>query len=197
MRILDWVVLLRMAPLALLVLAMFISPHGARAGPQRIIAVNAGGPSFVSTDDTVYEADRYHNGGEASEYGIRFPIANTNDPELYQTERFALTGQDLLYTLPMPLDIEGTFVLTLKFSEVYFSEPGQKVFAIVLNGHRIVEELDIFRKVGKNAAYDIHREFQLEKDNTLTIDGRNVEYDGELQVPPQVRRENKPSNHVY
>lgn len=27
---------------------------------------------------------RYHTGGEASDFGIQFPISGTDDPELYQ-----------------------------------------------------------------------------------------------------------------
>ena len=67
----------------------------------------AGGPSFIASNDAVYEADRYsscacssrarhsanslgvpicryHEGGEASDFGIQFPISGTDDPELYQ-----------------------------------------------------------------------------------------------------------------
>ena len=70
-----------------------------------------------------------------------------------QTERFAFSGQDLVYTLPMPQDVDGTFVLTLKFSEVYFAEAGAKVFSIAINGVLVAQNLDIFKQVGKNAAH--------------------------------------------
>ena len=55
--------------------------------PGQFVCVDrlcTGGPSFVASDDAVYEADRYHSGGEASDFGIRFPITGTKDPELYQ-----------------------------------------------------------------------------------------------------------------
>lgn len=61
----------------------------------------------MGSDDVVYEADRYHSGGEASDFGIRIPITGSKDPELYQTERYAMTGQQLSYTLPMPMEVDG------------------------------------------------------------------------------------------
>lgn len=43
----------------------------------------------------------------------------------------------------------------LKFSEVYFSNAGAKVFDVVLNNdHSIVSDLDIYAMVGKGVAYD-------------------------------------------
>ena len=69
-------------PLRLAVLACCAA--GALAPARTMIAVNAGGPSFVGSDEAVYEADRYHAHGEASDFGIQFPISGTKDPELYQ-----------------------------------------------------------------------------------------------------------------
>ena len=68
--------------LRLVVLACCVA--GALAPARTMIAVNAGGPSFVGSDEAVYEADRYHAHGEASDFGIQFPISGTKDPELYQ-----------------------------------------------------------------------------------------------------------------
>lgn len=146
-----------------------------------MIAVNAGGPSFVASSDAVYEADRYHSGGEASDFGIRFPITGTKDPELYQTERYAANGQELVYTLPMPMEIEGTFVLNLKFSEVYFEQPGKKVFGLQMNGLEVIRQLDIYERVGFGAAYDEHIEFKIDKaSKTLSVGRETAPYDGQL-----------------
>jgi len=158
---------------------------------RTMIAVNAGGPSFVASNDAVYEADRYHTGGEASDFGFQFPISGTEDPELYQTERYAITGQELVYALPMPVDVKGLFVLTLKFSEVYFERPGQKVFSVMLNDHTIIKDLDVFKKVGKNAAYDRQVEFRVSNSSSEIIfesakgsskPAVSVPYDGTLTV---------------
>jgi hypothetical protein len=139
----------------------------------------------------VAPCDRYHAGVEASDFGVQFPISGTKDPELYQTERYALTGQELVYTLPMPVDVHGLFVLTLKFSEVYFERAGQKVFRVALNDHIVIDNLDVFKKVGKNAAYDESVEFRVSNTSKEIVfesaEGSadaavTVPYDGQLSV---------------
>jgi hypothetical protein len=46
----------------LALLASYSQSTSGFVGTRTIIAVNAGGPSFVASDEIVYEADRYHNG---------------------------------------------------------------------------------------------------------------------------------------
>ena len=100
-----------------------------------------------------------------------------------QTERYASDGQQLAYKLPMPMSVDGVFVLNLKFSEVYFDSPGQKVFSMDLNGARVLDRLDIFDKVGFGAAYDEHIEFRLDnKEKLLTVGEQSVPYDGQLDI---------------
>ena len=83
--------------------------------------------------------------------------------------------------MPMPQDIGGTFVLNLRFSEVYFEQPGKKVFGLEMNGLKVIRELDIFERVGFGAAYDENIEFKLNReDKTLTVGRESVPYDGQL-----------------
>lgn len=90
----------------------------------------------------------------------------------------------------MPVDVHGLFVLTLKFSEVYFERRGQKVFSVVLNDHTIIKDLDVFKKVGKNAAYDESVEFRVSNSSSeIIFEGPkgsskpvSVPYDGHLTV---------------
>ena len=86
----------------------------------------------------------------------------TNDPDLYQTERWA--SEDFSYNLK--LSQNGKYVLVLKFSEVYFNSPGEKVFDISLGKETVVRHLDIYSKVGKATAYDEYIEFEL-KNNKI------------------------------
>ncbi len=86
----------------------------------------------------------------------------TNDPDLYQTERWA--SEDFSYNLK--LSQNGKYVLILKFSEVYFNSPGEKVFDISLGKETIVRHLDVYSKVGKATAYDEYIEFEL-KNNKI------------------------------
>jgi hypothetical protein len=86
-----------------------------------------------------------------------------------------------VYTLPMPMEIEGTFVLNLKFSEVYFEQPGKKVFGLQMNGLEVIRQLDIYERVGFGAAYDEHIEFKIDKaSKTLSVGRETAPYDGQL-----------------
>ena len=67
-----------------------------------------------------------------------------------QTERWS--DQNLLYNIP--IKNQGTYVLILKFSEIYFNSIGEKVFDIKIGDDIIMNDLDIFSKIGKNSAYD-------------------------------------------
>lgn len=75
------------------------------------------------------------------------PIARTEDDALYQTVRWNLTG----YDLAVP---DGAYTVTLKFSEVAYDARGARVFGVSLQGHRVIEKLDVFAEVGKHAALD-------------------------------------------
>lgn len=75
---------------------------------------------------------------------------------LYQTERWA--NENFQYLLP--LKAEGKHVLLLKFSEVYFNSAGEKIFDIGFGDTKIINNLDIYSKVGKAAACDEYIEFE-------------------------------------
>ncbi|CAG0918247.1 unnamed protein product [Notodromas monacha] len=68
------------------------------------------------------------------------------------------------------LDSHGiSIVLVLKFSEVYFNQPNQKLFDVVLNReHVIVSDLDIYSKVGRGVAHDEIIPFKI-RDNLLMV----------------------------
>jgi len=63
-------------------------------------------------------------------------------------------------------------VLILKFSELYFKASRKRVFNIKFGDTRVVEEVDIYSKVGKNAAYDEYIEFDLTSDNQIVASGK-------------------------
>ncbi|XP_060528484.1 malectin-B [Cylas formicarius] len=130
---------------------------------QIIYAINAGGEAHVDSHGVKYERDPLHGHvGVASDYGKRLLIGRVppHDHILYQTERYhtATFGYDL------PINEDGDYVLVLKFCEVYFNAPDQKVFDIVLNGeHTVVADLDIFAKVNKGIAHDEYVPFKVSK----------------------------------
>jgi hypothetical protein len=88
----------------------------------------------------------------------------TDDAELYQTERWA--SEDLNYDLP--IYSPGKYVLVLKFSEVYFNSPTEKIFDVAVGKELIIKNIDIYSKVGKATAYDEFVEFEF-KNNKIYI----------------------------
>ena len=75
-------------------------------------------------------------------------IANTADVPLYQTCRYNMEG----YNLKLP---DGRYRVTLKFCEPYFNAAGQRIGDFTLQGKIVIENLDIFARVGKFAALDM------------------------------------------
>jgi len=61
----------------------------------------------------------------------------------------------------------GTYVLILQFAELYFYEPGARVFNIKFGDFKVVENLDIYEKVGRFGAYDEYIEFELKDDEVF------------------------------
>ena len=124
-----------------------------------IVAVNCGGDDYTDSKGVKYEADNYFNGGTSSDHGLSYSIKNTEDELLYQTERW--NSQTLTYSLPLKPNINGKYVLILKFSEVYFNMKGEKVFNVAIGKENIIRDLDIFGKVGKAEAFDEYIEFEI------------------------------------
>ena len=145
----------------LLLITFNILHINSKLNPSNVeIAINCGGPEFRTKSGIVYQKDKYFIGGEASDFGMNSEIKNTKDKDIYQTERWS-TG-DLIYEIP--IQNNGKYVLILKFSEVYFNSKGEKIFDFKLGDLTVLEDIDIYEKVGKNRAYDEFIEFEIKND---------------------------------
>jgi hypothetical protein len=122
--------------------------RGANAGSANtvIFALNAGGPNYVDAKGIVYNADTLYLGGRTSKSSAA--ISGTADDTLYQTERYG----DFSYSIPMP---NGEYLVTLKFSETFFSAAGKRSFDIVVEGDEVISNLDLFVESGSYTAYDL------------------------------------------
>jgi len=92
-----------------------------------IWAVNAGGEAHTDVNGVKYQRDT-NSAGVASDFGKNLIIqrAGQQDQILYQTERY----DSDTFGYDIPVRKEGEYVLVLKFSEVWFTAPGQKVCSI-------------------------------------------------------------------
>jgi hypothetical protein len=75
------------------------------------------------------------------------PMADTEDDTLYQTVRWDVSA----YRFKVP---NGKYKVRLQFCEPHYNEAGKRVFGVELQGKRVIDELDVFAKVGKNKALD-------------------------------------------
>ena len=113
-----------------------------------VAAVNTGGAAYKDSTGVSYAADGNYAGGTAATAASTVAISGTTDSTLYQSERYG----NFTYNLPVA---NGTYNVTLKFAEIYWTAAGQRVFSVAIGGKTVISNLDIFAKVGKNAAYDV------------------------------------------
>lgn len=145
-----------------------------------LVAINAGGKEHTDVHGVKYTADPARQ-GIPSDHGKRYIIGRVEpeDQPLYQTERYN-TG-NLEYELDLSGAKDGDYVLVMKFSEVYFEGPNQKVFDIAVNDHTIIPNVDIFAQVGKAVAHDEIVPFTI-KSRKLVIAGDSSDFDGTFNL---------------
>jgi hypothetical protein len=131
-----------------------------------MFAVNAGGTKYVGTDSVVYQADTRFSGGRTDTTSAA--IANTTNGPLYQSWRYG--NPDFSYAVPLE---NGDYLVTLKFADNLWSEAGQRVFNVTMEGKVVLSNLDIAAKVGRSAAYDVTLPVTV-TDGTLTIGFQSV-----------------------
>ena len=105
-------------------------------------------------------------------------FSNPHDKPLYETERYSM--DTFGYSIPMPSN-DGDYVLWLKFCEVWFAARAQKVFDVAINDHIVIQELDIFSKVGRGVAHDEIIPFQI-RNRKLIINGKSKGFNNEIRV---------------
>lgn len=144
-----------------------------------IFALNAGGDATIDSHGIRYRRD-YLSIGTASDYGKSLDIkrVGANDKLIYQTERWA--SESFGYSIPMPSE-SGDYVVWLKFSEVWFNAPNQKVFHVALNDQIVIKDLDIFARAGRGVAHDEIVPFTI-KQNKIIIGGKTLSFNNELRV---------------
>ena len=131
--------------------------------PDVVFAMNAGDGAYTATDGTTYVADTGFTGGTAK--AVRSdsaPIEGTEDDPLYQSERWGTFA----YNIPMA---NGNYIVTLKFAEIYWSEPGRRIFDATVEGEPGVIDLDLVEAAGADTAYDVEIPVTI-TDGVLDID---------------------------
>ena len=112
--------------------------------------INCGGPDYTDVNGELWSADFLYNFGGI--FSTTDPIRNTNDPIIYQTERFDTGNPGPIYSLPLFADDD--YLVNLYFADIYTGTetPGSRVFNVSLESLEILSYFDIDRAVGWETA---------------------------------------------
>ena len=97
----------------------------------------------------VWQARAGMSGGraDANPYGATGDIKGTTDDALYRDA--------WVYPSAWARSLaNGTYEVTLKMREAYFTNPGQRVFSVTAEGQTTLTDIDIIRAAGRHTAYD-------------------------------------------
>jgi hypothetical protein len=104
------------------------------------VRMNCGGGAVTDASGNVWAADTNATGSVDTTANA---IANTNTPALYQNARW--NSGPLTYQFAVP---NGTYRVTLKFAELYFTAAGQHKINASINGQQVLSNFDILAQAG-------------------------------------------------
>lgn len=125
-----------------LISAIQVTRLPTQAGVQvrQVLRVNCGGPALTLRGET-WAADDGPLPENAWSASVSDPIDATDDDALYQSCRYGA----LRYHFPVPA---GVYEVKLKFAENWLSNPGERVFNVVINDDTVLAAFDILRETG-------------------------------------------------
>lgn len=109
----------------------------------------AGDSAIEDQAGRLWVSDQSVEGGRRRAH--RDQVEGTNDPELYQSERYGN------FTYAIPVATDTTYTLTLYFAEEWFGvgdnggpQPwiGRRVFDVYCNGTYLLHDFDIYKESG-------------------------------------------------
>jgi hypothetical protein len=131
------------------------------------IRIRCGGDAF--TDPVLHvawTADRDFSGGRT--FKTANPVSNVASPAqgpLYQSQRYG----SFRYEFVVP---NGTYIVNLKFAEIWYAERAKRLFDVAINGETVLRNFDIVAEAGgPNIAVD--RSFTVGPTTLITIDWKS------------------------
>jgi predicted esterase len=116
-------------------------------------------------------------------YGSDKLITGTTFQAFYNAERWGLFS----YLIPVPV---GTYTIRLHFTELFWNQPGQRIFNVTIEGMPVLTNFDILSTVPKFAA--LQRDFQTTvNDGILNINFTAVKDNAKITgieiIPGEIR----------
>jgi hypothetical protein len=113
-----------------------------QSGKRTAIRINAGATSaFTDAEGNTWLGDQSFIGGDTIDRGS-VSIGNTDNPTIYRTERYSMTG----FSHPVQ---NGKYTVKLHFAETFeeISGPKQRVFSFDVEGKKF-NDFDVCAKAG-------------------------------------------------
>ena len=141
----------------------------------KVLRINAGGGDYVDGSGNLWSADfGYNTGGQSS---TSDPISGTTNDPLYKSERWdSSASPNLQYSFNVPT---GNYTVNLHFADFYGGTAGVglRVFDVMIEDELVLDDLDIYRQVGHDAAL-------VESFSVAVTDGQlNIEFLHEIEDP--------------
>ncbi len=111
---------------------------------------NCGGARFADSEGGHWLADREYTAGAWGHanspliWSTKRDIQGTVDDVLYQTQRYG-NGGSFAYRFDVP---NGRYEVELHFAEIFFDDPGQRVFDVWIEGQIVLDNLDVVDQAG-------------------------------------------------
>jgi len=104
------------------------------------------------SDSSFYQCvDDILSGGEGESTGATIKNTDSVPEAVYQSYRSCFFPGYLVYHIPV--SVSGIYNLTLYWAEISGWIPGERIFSVFVDGSLVLENVDVARKVGDNAAY--------------------------------------------
>lgn len=115
------------------------------------LKINIGGSatgSFLADQEFSEKVEYGFLSGTEKIFSSDMIVANSNGDSVYHSERSDFPT----YRVRVP---NGTYKVTMMFSENYYDAAGKRLFDVLVENKMVEDNLDLFAKVGANAAYKI------------------------------------------
>lgn len=138
------------------------------------IRIDSGGDGFSDDEGRTWAADQFYVDGEVASHAAGIDILETEDDDLYRTERWGLDG----YQIPVE---SGRYLVRLHHAEVYegCQAEGCRRFSVEVEGVVVESAIDLFETVGG------YRPLVLSVEVEVTDGWLDVSF-GTLEQSPQI-----------
>jgi hypothetical protein len=114
--------------------------------PAIEVFVNCGADAhYVDSFGRHWSADREYTAGSwgyvsgTLAWATGREIEGTEDGRLYQTQRYG-DGGSFAYRFDVP---NGRYEVELRFAEIFFDEPGERIFDVWIEGQTLLDDFDV------------------------------------------------------